>query len=453
MEIRRCNLFVIEIEVESNDKKSVSFRTASSDKAKGIHMSLMQIMSLLVVLAALFGFLNWISLKLPNPIGILVFALAASLTMIGIDAVFPAFGVLSDVRRFVTGINFSTTLLEGMLGVLLFAGALHVNLQSLKNQAWAVLLLATIGVAVSTLVAGIGFSFLAGVPILIALVFGALISPTDPVAVLGILRNANLPRELETKIAGESLFNDGMGYVVFLALVTIAFPSPDAHGTGLFNAVTLFLQEAVGGALLGILLGWLTFEIMKNVNDPSLEVLVTLALVLGGSQLAASLHVSMPIMAVTAGLLIGDVGMKHAMSRETREYVNSFWQMIDELLNAVLFLLIGIEVLVVTFGMDQFRIVIFGIVLALAARLFAVAVPVLLLRPFREFYTGVIPIMTWGGLKGGISVALALSLPESEWKPIILTVTYSIVIFSILVQGLTIGSVAKQLTRGGNRDT
>ena len=258
-------------------------------------------------------------------------------------------------------------------------------------------------------------------PLLIGLVFGSVISPTDPVAVLGVLREANLRKSLETKIAGESLFNDGVGYVVFLVLVGIAFPSGDDHGSGLSGAATLFFQEAGGGALLGAVLGWLTFRVMRRIDDYSLEVLLTLSLAFGGYSLAVYLHFSAPIMAVVAGLLIGDVGMKHGMSEETRNYVDAFWKLIDEILNAVLFLMIGFEVFAVAFTQDALIAGVLAIGLALIARLAAVAVPVLILRPFRDFSPGVVPIMTWGGLKGGISVALALSLPEGEWKPLILT--------------------------------
>jgi CPA1 family monovalent cation:H+ antiporter len=347
----------------------------------------------------------------------------------------------------VGSIDFSDALLEGMLGLLLFAGALHVKLSDLREQWRLVALMATIGIALSTAIVGVGFSWLTGMPILIALVFGALISPTDPVAVLGVLREASLRKTLETKIAGESLFNDGVGYVVFLVLVGLAFPHGDDHGSGVGGAVTLFFQEAVGGALLGIVLGFLTFRLMRRIDDYSLEVLLTLGLAFGGYQLAVWLHVSAPIMAVCAGLLIGDVGAAQGMSEETRKYVDAFWKLIDEILNAVLFLLIGIEVFAVTFGFDAAVTGVLAIGLALIGRLAAVAIPVLILKPFRAFSPGVIPIMTWGGLKGGISVALALSLPDSEWKPLILTATYMVVIFSIVVQGLTVARLANRVGR------
>ncbi|MGH1453131.1 MAG: cation:proton antiporter [Paracoccaceae bacterium] len=418
-------------------------------------MTFLQITSALIVLAGAFGAINYLFLKLPSSIGILVVSLLASMVMLGVDQLAPGLGIADNARQVVTGIDFSDALLEGMLGLLLFAGALHVPISELRQQWRVVALMATLGVGLSTAIVGFGFSWITGMPLMVALVFGALISPTDPVAVLGVLRSANLRKSLETKIAGESLFNDGVGYVVFLVLVGLAFPGGDAHGvagdhggdSALTGAAKLFVQEAVGGALLGITLGWLVFRVMRLIDDYSLEVLITLGLAFGGYELAVALHVSAPIMAVCAGLLIGDIGAKHGMSEETRKYVDAFWKLIDEILNAVLFLLIGLEVFAVTFTSDLLVAGTMAIALALFARLAAVAVPVLLLQPFRGFSGGVIPIMTWGGLKGGISVALALSLPDSEWKPLILTATYMVVIFSIIVQGLTVAKLANRVGR------
>ncbi|MCP5037567.1 MAG: sodium:proton antiporter [Rhodobacteraceae bacterium] len=414
-------------------------------------MSFLQIASLLIVLAGAFGAINYLVLRLPSAIGILVVALVASIAVMGVDALWPVLGIADEVRAVVTSIDFSDALLEGMLGLLLFAGALHVKIADLKAQWKVVFLMATMGVALSTMVVGVGFSWLTGMPLMIALVFGALISPTDPVAVLGVLREASLQKTLETKIAGESLFNDGVGYVVFLVLVGLAFPHAGGHGEAegsqLTAATRLFFQEAVGGAMLGVVLGWLTFRVMRLIDDYSLEVLITLGLAFGGYELAVAMHVSAPIMAVSAGLLIGDVGARHGMSEETRKYVDAFWKLIDEVLNAVLFLMIGFEVFAVAFTMDNVTAGVAAIALALVARLVAVAVPVMILRPFRDFSRGVVPIMTWGGLKGGISVALALSLPEGEWKPLILTATYIVVIFSIIVQGLTVAPLANRIGR------
>jgi Na+:H+ antiporter len=413
-------------------------------------MNVLQVTSLLIVLAGCFGAINYLYLKLPAAIGILVVSLLASFGLLGLDLIWPALGIADTVRGFVTGIDFSEALLEGMLGLLLFAGALHVKLSDLRREWVTVFLMATLGVALSTLVVGFAFSWLTGMPILIALVFGSLISPTDPVAVLGVLREADLPKTLETKIAGESLFNDGVGYVVFLVLVGLAFPSGAHHGSDgspLNAAVLLFVQEAFGGAVLGLVLGWITFRVMRRIDDYSLEVLLTLGLAFGGYELAVALHVSAPIMAVCAGLLIGDVGAARGMSEETRRYVDAFWKLIDEILNAVLFLLIGFEVFAIAFSGDMLLTGLATIFIALLARLAAVAVPISMLKPFRTFSQGVTPIMTWGGLKGGISVALALSLPDGEWKPLILTCTYIVVVFSIIVQGLTVGKLANRVGR------
>lgn len=413
------------------------------------NMNILQITSLLIVLAGAFGAINYLFLKLPSAIGILIVALAASLGVLSIDLIWPHLNIADVARSTILDIDFSDALLEGMLGLLLFAGALHVKLADLRREWLPVALMATIGVGLSTAIVGFGFSWITGMPLMIAFVFGALISPTDPVAVLGVLREANLQKSLETKIAGESLFNDGVGYVVFLVLAGMAFQSAGdhGHGSGLLDAVTLFLREAVGGAILGIVLGWLVFRVMRRIDDYALEVLLTLGLAFGGYELAVTLHVSAPIMAVCAGLLIGDIGTKHGMSEETRNYVDAFWKMIDEILNAVLFLLIGLEVFAVAFEMQFLMAGVMAIGLALVARLCAVAVPILILKPFRGFSQGVIPIMTWGGLKGGISVALALSLPDGEWKALILTTTYIVVIFSIVVQGLTVASLANKVGR------
>lgn len=411
-------------------------------------MTVLQIASLLIVLAGVFGAINYLFLKLPSAIGILIVALLASISLLIFDAVFPALGMADEISRQVEGLGFSKALLEGMLGLLLFAGALHVKLGDLRQQAWVVLLMATLGVGISTVIVGLGFHWLVGAPILIALVFGALISPTDPVAVLGVLREAELRKTLETKIAGESLFNDGVGYVVFLVLVGIAFPSGGHHGEeSLGAAAKLFFQEAVGGAILGAVLGYLVFQVMRRIDDYPLEVLLSLGLAFGGYQLAVYLHMSGPIMAVVAGLFIGDVGVKYGMSEQTRQYLDGFWELVDEILNAILFLLIGIEVFAVAFDFDALTAGLVCILLALVARFAAVSVPIYLLKPFRSFPSDVIPIMTWGGLKGGISVALALSLPDSEWKPMILTATYVVVLFSIIIQGLTIAPLAKRLGR------
>jgi CPA1 family monovalent cation:H+ antiporter len=409
-------------------------------------MTFLQITSALIVLAGTFAAINAIFFRLPSAIGILIVSLLASLGLLGLDALWPGLHLTAELQRMVVAFDFSDALLEGMLGLLLFAGALHVKFSDLKAHWGIVMLMATMGVCLSTLVAGIGFSWITGAPLLIALVFGALISPTDPVAVLGVLRAAKLPKSLETKIAGESLFNDGVGYVVFLVLVGLAFPAAGAHGASFGDAALLFFREAIGGAVLGLALGWGTYRVMCEINDYSVEVLLTLALAFGGYQLALWLHVSAPIMAVCAGLLIGDEMTAHAMTQKTRDYVDAFWKLLDEILNAILFLMIGLEVFAIAFSIGAITAGLLAIGLSLLARWCAVIVPIMVLRPFRDFSQGIVPIMTWGGLKGGISVALALSLPESEFKPLILTVTYIVVLFSIIVQGLTVAPMARRVS-------
>ena len=409
-------------------------------------MTFLQITSALIVLAGTFAAINAIFFRLPSAIGILIVSLLASLGLLGLDALLPGLHLTAELQRMVVAFDFSDALLEGMLGLLLFAGALHVKFSDLKAHWGIVMLMATMGVCLSTLVAGVGFSWITGAPLLIALVFGALISPTDPVAVLGVLRAAKLPKSLETKIAGESLFNDGVGYVVFLVLVGLAFPAAGAHGASFSDAALLFFREAFGGAVLGLALGWGTYRVMCEINDYSVEVLLTLALAFGGYQLALWLHVSAPIMAVCAGLLIGDEMTAHAMTQKTRDYVDAFWKLLDEILNAILFLMIGLEVFAIAFSIGAITAGLLAIGLSLLARWCAVIVPIMVLRPFRDFSQGIVPIMTWGGLKGGISVALALSLPESEFKPLILTVTYIVVLFSIIVQGLTVAPMARRVS-------
>lgn len=411
-------------------------------------MNILEIATALVCLAALFGAINQFSLKLPNTIGLVVIGLVASLVLIALDTVIPGFGLDDRVRRELFDLNFADTLLEGMLGFLLFAGALHVDFDALRKEKWAVASMATIGVLLSTVLVAAGFHLLAGVPFIVALVFGSLISPTDPVAVLGLLKRVKVPKSLETKIAAESLFNDGVAYVLFLIVTALAFDS--AHSpAGALDVVELFLVEVAGGAALGGAAGWLVYQAMKRMDDYALEVLLTLALVMGVYAVAVRLHLSGPIAVVVAGLLIGHSGVRYGMSETTRDHVDAFWRMIDEILNAVLFLIIGLEVLAVAFHTDDVLLGLACIPLVIAARFVAVSMPVTLLRLRRSFTTGAVPILTWGGLRGGISVALVLSLPsESEHKPLLLTVTYVIVIFSIVAQGLTMERVTRYFLAG-----
>lgn len=407
-------------------------------------MNALDLAAALVCLAALFGVVNHFLLRLPQAIGMVIIALFTSLALMLIDQLVPGFGIDDVVRRQILGIDFSHALLHGMLGFLLFAGALHVDFEALRDQKWAVALTASLGVLISTVVVAVGFHVVAAVPFAVALVFGALISPTDPVAVLGLLKAVAVPKSLETKIAGESLFNDGIAYAVFLIVVAVAFGSKDGAPLGALDALRLFVVEAGGGALLGGISGWLVYQVMRRIDDYALEVLLTFALVMGCYALAHAVHISGPIAVVIAGLLIGHSGMKHGMSEKTRQHVDAFWRLVDEILNAVLFLLIGFEVFALTFEERDLEVGLFAIPLVILARFVAVGVPIGLLGLRRSFAPGTVPIMTWGGLRGGISVALVLSLPASPWQPLLLTATYLVVIFSIVVQGLTMERVVRR---------
>jgi CPA1 family monovalent cation:H+ antiporter len=349
------------------------------------------------------------------------------------------------VADLLASVDFDETLLHGMLSLLLFAGALHVNLADLARQRWVITILATAGVLSATFMIGYMvywvFALLGlEVPLIYCLLFGALISPTDPIAVLGILKQAGASKTLESKIAGESLFNDGVAVVLFLVLLQVATGEGDVTVLAIAG---LFAQEVVGGAVFGFATGALAYWMLKQVDDYTVEVLITLALTMGGYALAEWLHISAPIAIVVAGLLIGNHGREFAMSDKTREHLDNFWVLVDEVLNAVLFVLIGMEVLVLSYQQSYLWAGLLMIPLVLLARLVAVWVPVSIMRRYREFSPMAVSILTWGGLRGGISVALALSLPPGEVRDVLLTVTYIVVAFSIIVQGLTIGPLVK----------
>ncbi|MDH3876745.1 MAG: sodium:proton antiporter, partial [Desulfobacterales bacterium] len=322
---------------------------------------------------------------------------------------------------------------------------LHVNLADLARQKYIIGTLATLGVIGSTFIIGFTSLWVLGwlgieLPFIYCLLFGALISPTDPIAVMGILKRAGVPESLETKITGESLFNDGVAVVVFLVILEIA---TGTQGITAASVAALFLKEVVGGLIFGLLIGAIAYWMLKSVENYQVEILITLALVTGGFALADVLHLSGPIAIVVAGLLIGNHGRMLAMSDEVRDHLDNFWELVDEILNAVLFVLIGLEVLILTFNRAYILAGIILIPLLLAVRFVCVGIPVVILKRFRTFSPHVIKILTWGGLRGGISVALALSLPAGENREAILAVTYAIVVFSIIVQGLTIGRLVK----------
>ncbi len=402
-------------------------------------MDLLSISSILLTVSAIFAYINYRYIKLPTTIGIMVVSLVFSVFLV----VLSKFGFASGItvtQSLVAQVDFNQALMNGMLSFLLFAGAMHVDLSALLDNKWVVGLLASLGVIASTFMVGIASYFVLGLfgfdlPFIYCLLFGSLISPTDPVAVMGVLKRAGANKSLETKIAGESLFNDGVAVVVFLVIFGIAI---NGDPVSVEHIGKLFAQEALGGALFGFVIGWVALYMLKRVDDYQVEVLITLALVAGGATAAGMLHISAPIAVVVAGLMIGNQGRRDAMTRNTREHLDTFWELVDEILNAVLFLLIGLEIILATFGTKQLAAGLIMAVLVLGARFIAVSAPVTLLRLKKEFHPHVIKILTWGGLRGGISVALALSIPEGPERDIIVAVTYIIVVLSILLQGLTV---------------
>ena len=406
------------------------------------------LVSLLITLAAVFGYVNHRWTKLPHTIGLVVIALAVSGVILLVDAVVPALGLETAVRQTMTDIEFEDTLMKGLLSFLLFAGALHVDLDALLSRRWAISTLATVGIVTSTLiVAGLMFyafgAFGFNVPFAYCLVFGALISPTDPVAVMSLLKGVRVPRTLEAKIAGESLFNDGVGVVLFTVLVAMASGTGEHGKVTLAAAVELLAVEALGGVALGLVAGYAAYHAMKTINEHNLEVLLTLALVMATYAVASLLFLSGPLAVVVAGLFIGNHGKRFAMSVETRYHIETFWSLVDELLNSLLFLAIGFEVVAITITGPIVGVAALAVPVVLLARWLSVAGPITLLAVRREFTQGAISVLTWGGLRGGISVALALSLPPSDYKPVILAVTYGVVVFSIVIQGLTIERVVR----------
>jgi len=413
-------------------------------------MEFLTLSALLISITALFSYINAKWFKLPTAIGVMLVALIFSLLIIFTDLA--GFHSMRDIgERILSGVDFNLTLLHGMLSFLLFAGALHVNLEDLSKQKWVILTLATTGVVTSTLIIGVASYYVfnalgLNIGFIYCLLFGALISPTDPIAVLSTLKSVGAPKSLETKITGESLFNDGVGVVIFIALLGVA---QHPESASLSHTALLFAEEAIGGILFGLVLGYTGYRLLISLDDYSAEILISLAIVMGGYALATAIHTSGPIAIVVAGLIIGNHGRRDAMSNKTREHLDMFWKLIDEILNALLFVLIGLEVLVLEFHVDTLIAGLISIVLVLVARWIAVGVPIALFKLRRSFTPYVTRIMVWGGLRGGISVALALSLPAGESRNTILAVTYVVVVFSIVVQGLSIKKLiekAKQVS-------
>jgi CPA1 family monovalent cation:H+ antiporter len=408
-------------------------------------VSIFSLFAILITITALLAYLNERYTRMPVTIGVMASALVVS----GLLILLGQFGLGLDrwAASVLEQIDFSQVLLHGMLSFLLFAGALHIDLSALLSRMPTILTLATAGVLLSTFLVGTAIFWLftamgLHVPYIYALVFGALITPTDPIAVLGILKNVETPKDLEAMIAGESLFNDGVGVVVFSVVLAIAVGGDHATWQGV---ASLFLIEAVGGAVYGFVLGFLAYRMLKSVDNYTVEVLITLSLVAGGYALAGALHTSGPIAMVVAGLFIGNHGRLHGMSVRTREHLDTFWELLDEILNALLFVVLGFELLILKIEPVYLLLGVLAIPVVVAARFISVGVPIKCLQLVRTFRPHTVKMMTWCGVRGGISVALALSLPPSPHRELLLLVTYLIVVFSIMVQGLTVGRLARRL--------
>lgn len=406
------------------------------------------IISVLVSISAIFGYINVRFLKLPNTIGLMLITILFTL---GVFALSYFDSTLLNAERYIiTHIDFKEVLLDVMLSFLLFAGALHTNFEQLRVQRWPILAFSTLGVLISTFLVGTAMYWILPflglqVSYIYCLLFGALISPTDPIAVLSILKKAGAPKKLETKIVGESLFNDGVGVVVFLTIFKIA----ELGGTGVevIDIATLFSKEVFGGVFLGLVLGWVTYKLMKSIDDYDIEVIITLAAVMGGTLIAHYMHFSAPLAMVTAGLMVGnDTVRNSAMSKITENYVDKFWELIDILLNTILFVLIGMEMLVLSFETSYFVAGLVAIPVVLLCRYLSLILPVKFFEKRLDFVPGTNLIMTWGGLRGGISIALALGLTQDMHRDLFLVITYIVVVFSILVQGLTVGRLVKKFT-------
>ena len=406
------------------------------------------IITVLIVLSALFGYLNVRLLKLPITIGLMLITIVFTMVVLVISQFDDT--LLLHEKQLISSIDFKAVLFDIMLSFLLFAGALHTNFEQLKIQRWPVFVFATAGVLVSTFLVGtIMFYFLQliglNVDFIYCLLFGALISPTDPIAVLGILKQAGAPKKLEAKIVGESLFNDGVGVVVFLTIFEIAKGGADVS---FGHVAEMFTVEVLGGVVLGLLLGWITFKLLKSIDDYDVEVIITIAAVMGGTLLAQKFHMSAPLAMVSCGLMVGnDTIRNQAMSKLTETYVDKFWELVDVLLNTILFVLIGMEMLILTFEKNYILAGLFAVPIVLLSRYLSLWHPIKFFSKKLEFIPNTNLIMTWGGLRGGISIALALTLTTEIYRELFLVITYIIVVFSIIGQGLTVGPLIKKLAK------
>lgn len=408
-------------------------------------MELYYSFSILIVLSAIFSYINERFLKLPSTIGIMVIALLVSLGLILTDKIFPH--TFQEFSTFISSVDFTEVLMGAMLNFLLFAGAIHIRLSDLKEQKAPVMIFSTVSVIISTFAVGFMLFYILqwlnmGIPLIQCLLFGALISPTDPIAVLGILKQAGVPKSLETKVAGESLFNDGIAVVVFIIMLKLA--QGEEVDLSFSSISALLAKEALGGVALGLLLGYIASKTIGKIDNYKLEVLITLAVVMGGHLAASAMHMSGPLAMVAAGLVVGNYGRQFSLSEVSKDYLDKFWELIDEILNAILFLIIGFELIIITNIGDYWLIGIICIAMVLFARLISIWLPVKIIPMKTKFNKATITILVWGGLRGGVSVALALSIDNHLNKDLLLSITYYVVLFSILVQGLTIGKLTNK---------
>jgi monovalent cation:H+ antiporter, CPA1 family len=427
------------------------WRNSYSALRGATNVSVYTVISSVIVLAALCGFISHKVLRLPDAVGITIVALVLSLAVVIAGSVFP--GIADWARAVVRNVDFPDLVFHGLLGLLLFAGSLHVNVGALARAGWIILLLATVGVVLSTAIVGAAFFFTTGIlgtalPLMSCLLFGALISPTDPIATLGLLRKARVPHSLLTKITGEALFNDGTGVVVFLTLMSIASGTTSLDA---WSVTGLLARQVAGGLGFGLVVGFAGFLLLRTVNSYVVETLLTLAMAMGGYAAAEALKVSAPIAAVVMGLVVGNYARQHAMSEETRGRLFSFWELTDELLNLLVFALLGIELLTLSSSVRTLAgPALLAIPVVLIARAVSVGLPILLLRPVQKFEAHTVKLLTWSGLRGALSVALALSLPEGHGRDLIVAATYVVALFSILVQATTVEPLARYWMRSGS---
>ncbi|QJD79722.1 cation:proton antiporter [Spirosoma rhododendri] len=410
-------------------------------------MAFFDLFTILLVIAAAFAYLNTRLLKLPGAIGVMAVSLAFSALLLVFNSLIP--DAFATIREAIAGIDFYKLLFNVMLSLLLFAGAFHTDASKLRVERRSVMLFAFVGVLISTGLVGTALYYAADglgyeLPYTLCLLFGALISPTDPVAVLGILARFDLPEQIKTNIVGESLFNDGVGVVIFATLYQLV----ESGSTHLDPGKTLlfFLEEAGGGVLLGLAIGYGMYWLLRSVNEYQTEVLITVAGVMGGYLMARHLHVSGPLAMVVAGLLVGDQAREDALSHTTEEYLDKFWELIDSILNALLFVLIGLELLVIPFERAYLMLSLLAVLITLLARYLSILIPVSLARRWIDLGPEAPVMLTWGGLRGGLSIAMALSIDNTiPHKDIIVTITYAVVLFSVLGQGLTMERLIRRL--------